>query len=99
MSHFLTKGDLGGSSILGKPRAMVKVKVRREKSKVSLEIVPGIGVAKPDTILVALPDRIPVLSPDGEVVKPSRGSSFWVTVETIDPFHGVMELPGDWKFR
>ena len=98
MSHFLTKGDLSKTSVLGKLRAMAKVMVRRKKNKVSLEIVPDIGIAKVDTIVASLPDRIDVLDPDGEVLKPSKGSTFWVTVETIDPFHGIIELPDDWRF-
>jgi len=99
VSHFLREGELAGVQILGKPRALAKVRVVRKKGSVSLEIVPEIGVARMDAQLVPLPDRVKVIEPGGKkAVRPSRGSAFWVTVETIDPFHGVVELPNDWRF-
>lgn len=99
MSHFLREYELAGVQILGKPRAMAKVRVLRKKGSISLEIVPGLGIARMDTQLVPLPDRVKVVEPSGKkVVRPSKGSAFWVTVETIDPFHGVVELPNEWSF-
>lgn len=99
MSHFLLERERARGETIGKRRAMVKVRVRGKGKDVSLEVqTDGIGVAKSDAQLSPLPDRVKVVDVDGKVVTPSHGSSFWVTSETIDPFHGVIEIPDDWQF-
>lgn len=91
--HFLRKAELDRLDCeLGKNWAAVRVRVAGTR----LVMTPGddghaIVVCKRDTLFVPLPDRIQVVGPDSKVVKPSKGSRFWVTVETFDPFHLVTE--------
>jgi hypothetical protein len=91
--HFLRKDELDRLDCeLGKPYAAVRVRVQGTH----LVMTPGdeghcIVICKMDTLFVPLPERISVVGPDGQAVKPSKGSRFWVTVETIDPFHLVTE--------
>ena len=96
--HFLRKSEVYGRT-LGKPRACVTVKV--EKDRLVLvepeDDKPNIGIAKMDTQWSEVPERIKVVGPDGKVIKPSKGKKFYVSIETFDPFHLVMEAgDGDW---
>ena len=95
--HFLRKAEVYART-LTRPRAAVKVKLEKDKLVVSGpddEGNPNIFVAKLDTQWAPVPDRIKVVGPDGKVIKPSKGKSFYVTVETFDPFHAVMEASDD----
>lgn len=96
--HFLRKNEVY-SRTLGKPRACVKVRVEKDTLVVCEpeDDKPNISVAKTDTQWSEVPDRVTVVGADGKVIKPSKGKKFYVTVETFDPFHLVMEAgDGDW---
>jgi hypothetical protein len=86
--HFLRKGELECPLALGKPRAAVQVRVAGTQVAIMED---SLVVAHRDALFVPLPERIKVVGPDGKVVTPSRDSRFWVTVETIDPYHLVIE--------
>lgn len=65
--------------------AAVKVEVVGK----TLRVVEGSGIAVIDpskqVTLAPIPEGYTVTSSDGEAILPSRG--FWVTLDTIDPFH------------
>ncbi len=84
------KNTVGAKSI-GRPRAGIKV--RREKG--GLLVNAGeIGVLKSDALVVPLPSYLHVVDSDGEgSIKPSNGKSFFITTETFDPYHFIVELP------
>lgn len=85
--HFLRKSEVQGFT-LTRPRACVSVRVEKDK----LVIEPGsIAVLKIGVLLSPVPDRVKVVGPDGKVVKPSKGKQFFVTTETFDPCHAVLE--------
>lgn len=85
-THLL--GDLTG----GKPRACVTV--RREGNNLVVYPVQGIGALKADTEVMPLVDGVRVVDPErGRPIAPSKGSAFYITVATFDPFHLVCELP------
>lgn len=75
----------------------MKVQVEGKRGSYGLRIADGIFFLKFDTLVVELPEKIKVLSAEGPVT-PSKGSKFYVTVETIDPCHAVVELPDSWCF-
>ncbi len=92
--HFLRQEEAALERELGKPYAAVKVRV----TGTQLQIQPHgddnesvISVVRMDTLLAPLPERFRVVGPNGKVVKPSKGKRFWVTTQTIDPFHLVLE--------
>jgi hypothetical protein len=87
--HFLRKDELSCPRELGKARAAVRVKV--DGTRLVMTAVDAIVVAKRDALFVPLPERIRVIGPDGKAIKPSRGARFWITVETLDPYHLVTE--------
>ncbi len=90
--HPVRKNELYSARTINRPRAAVRVRLERT----GLVIVPGeISVLKNDAFVVPLPDRLRVVSEDGEVVKPSDGSIFLITTETMNPFHLVTQLPRD----
>jgi hypothetical protein len=85
--HFLRKSEVHGRS-LEMPRACVTVRVVKD----TLVIESGsLGVLKIGAQMAPVPERMKVVTDDGKVVKPSKGKQFWVTVETFDPMHAVME--------
>lgn len=99
MSHFLSSDKYGYSRFTTKPYACVKVQTVRVGRKVQLQIVPenSIFVMKVDTGLRQLPKDIPIVGPDGEVCAAS--GEFFVTTETFDPYHLVIDaLDGNRPF-
>lgn len=83
---------------LGKPWAMATARLTSRKTltvpaTITIDGIerPNISVAKSDTEWTRLPDDIRVLDGDGELISPSAGRCFYVTVATIDPFHGLCE--------
>ena len=95
--HFLRKSEVYART-LTRPRAGVTVKVEKDKLVVlepDDEGKPNIHIAKMGTEWSLVPDRVKVVGPDGKVIKPSKGKAFYVTVETFDPFHMVMEASPD----
>lgn len=97
MGHFL--GKRAFSRPLTKPWAMVQAEVRGRKTLVIPATVmregeerANIGVLKPPVQLAELPDDVAVVDADGDKLKPSPGRKFYVSTETIDPCHALVEL-------
>lgn len=90
MAHFLGLDRLDRPRCIGKPWAMVTVRLVARKR---LQIQEGsIAVAKNDAEWCRLPDDMEVVDQDGELVLPSDGRQFFVTVDTINPLHGLTEI-------
>jgi hypothetical protein len=89
MSHFLRGSEAHRYRAVGKVWAAVTVE-RRKDDLVIQE--GGVVVLKMDALVAPLPERIRVVSPKGEVIKPSEGKQFLVTLETCCPFHAICEL-------
>lgn len=71
--------------------AVVKAETRGVGSRATLTVV-GDGVFVAENIqMLKIPDRIKVLSQDGDEIMPSNGMTFWMSAETIDQFHLVTE--------
>lgn len=90
--YFLPRKDIFEME-LPSARACVKVRVKKGKGKsVDLVLIPGsgIGILPEGTLMTSLPDYVRVVTPDGEVLQPT--GKFYATVETIDPFHAVVDL-------
>lgn len=67
-------------------------------AKKRLQVQVGIAIAKADVKWYPLPPYMEVVAPDGALIRPSSGRSFFVTVETFNPFHGLTEAaPGDMR--
>jgi hypothetical protein len=75
---------------LGRPFAAVMV----ERDGQTLRIIPEqFKILKPDTQIAELPDDIAVMAPVGkQAVPPER--RFWITVQTFDPYHAVLDWDG-----
>lgn len=88
--HFLKKAALRSHAI-GKPRAAVRVKF--DSKKKALVIVEGEGfmVLKDDSLISEIPSNIPILDSKGKPILAS--GKFFVTTETFDPYHAVVDLP------
>lgn len=96
MSHFLRMSERPHwPTVLGKPRAAVTVKASGDGAQLHIHPDTKTGlpftVARGDVNWAPLPERCSVLGPDGEAVGPSSGRRFYVSMDTIDPFHMVME--------
>lgn len=94
--HFLNKGELS-SRHLPKLRAGATVRLQGRDTLVLCtpdEMEGGcIFLVPPDALICKLPERIKVVDSKGEVVNPTKGRSFYVTQETLNPFHGLTEVP------
>lgn len=93
MSHVLRKDELHSERELGTRRVGVHAMVERRVRLRTAGHGSGLSVLHADTRIAPLPDRLKVVGEDGEEIKPTRGSRFWITTETIDPMHVVCELP------
>lgn len=92
MSHFLHAKELRQKTRLGAPRAAVTVLVKGSLMAPILEVQPGVSIAKADAQLAVLPGHVRVVDSEGKDVKPSPGAVFMVSIETIDPFHLVVQV-------
>ena len=65
-----------------------------ERKGKTLRIIPEqFHILKHDVYVAELPEDFKVLSPLGdEVVPPSSG--YWITTETFDPYHAVLDWDG-----
>lgn len=93
--HFLRVSERPPHSITGrvtgKPWACVTVRVESKGER--LVVQPGsIAVTKRDTLFWPLPERCSVVDEEGTVVKPSAGRRFFVSLETFDPHHLLIEI-------
>lgn len=79
--------DPHATFVIRTPWAGVMVKRRGRNTLEIGEIV----ILKPDTIVARLPDTFEVTGPStGEVIRSER-DGFWITVESIDPYHVVCD--------
>jgi len=85
--HFLRQDESRGEIAVGRPYAVAHVRV----DGTQLRLDGGIGVARADTLFVPLPERVQVVDLNGQVMKPSKGKRFWVSTESFDPHHLVLE--------
>lgn len=85
--HFLRKTEIQNLR-LPRLRAFVTVKL---EGKSKLIIQEGISMAKIDTQWAELPARVKVFDPDGEEVLPEEGNRFYVSVESFNPCHALIE--------
>lgn len=95
--HFLRKNENPGWGARHTTRVLAAVRVRHEtvdrEDRLVLDPDPEadpFSFVKPGTALVKLPDRVPVLAPDGSRIKTSH--QFWVTTETFNPYHLVLDI-------
>lgn len=88
--HFLRKTEREPVFRLPKPWAAVSVRVDKDKLVVQSEVF----VAKEEIALVLLPERFKVVSSGGEIVRPTSGARFFISLETFDPCHLLLEWGG-----
>ena len=87
MSHFLA-GPVRGfhDAVVRRPYACVKVKLL---GKTTLRVFPGVFFVKTGSYVRVLPEKIAVVDEAGETV-PASGQ-FYVTSESIDPYHLLID--------
>jgi hypothetical protein len=88
--HFLRKTEREPVFRLPKPWAAVSVRV----DKNDLVVQSGVSVAEGGIALALLSARFRVVSGDGETVGPTPGSKFFVSLESFDPLHLLLEWRG-----
>lgn len=88
--HFLKRDELYGGIRTSKPWAAVQVRIERGSPR-TLTIQPGVSVLKVDVMLIPLPENVRVVDGDGNAVVASH--RFWVTTESFDPFHLLLDAP------
>jgi hypothetical protein len=87
MSHPLA-GEKGRA--LGKRWAATKAEL---KNRDELHLVEGgFLILKADAFVTELPTKFVVFDQDGAPVLPSPGKRFFITTESINPFHAITEL-------
>ena len=86
--HFL--GAVERPYPLGRPRAAVMVASEERGARLVIDDEYGIVVARADALFYPLPDHCKVFR-DGKEIKPSKGKRFWVSTETFDPYHMILE--------
>lgn len=90
MSHFMKTATRGAHEI-GVLRAGVKVRYdTKKKALLIVEDEPPF-VFKTDAKVIELPKGVPVIDSKGKAITAS--GQFFVTTETIDPFHGLVDMP------
>jgi len=87
MSHLLHSSERVGARPVGRPYAAVLAEKRGD----ALQVVDRVVLIKPDAQVVRLPDRIRILSGDSPI-EPTWG--FWISVETMDPYHAILDWDG-----
>jgi hypothetical protein len=95
--HFLTKKELDSEArrMSGGRRVAATIEaVRRGKDRILVICGPDdvehpVFMPKIGSAMIRLPETIKIESPDGSVCKPTW--AFWVSLETIDPFHFVID--------
>jgi len=76
---------------VGRPYAAVVVE-NTGKKKLAIQL-GQIQVMKHDAYVVMLPDDFKVINPeDGTVIDAEH--TFWITTETFDPYHAVIDWDG-----
>ncbi len=94
MTHPVKPADAQSARRIDYRRACVTV----ERRKGDLVVVVGkIGVTQTDALIAAVPDYLRVVDTNGKTIPPSRGKRFFVSTETFDPFHFVVEMPEDFR--
>lgn len=94
MTHFLLAREKR-VGYLRRPLAAVTVRAAKKgKDRVLIvqtsdEVKHPIGVLKVGVTLAPLPSGVKVLDDEGEPIAPSHG--FWVTTETLDPYHMLID--------
>lgn len=82
------KPDEARERHLDKPRAAVMVELAHGE----LVVVAGsVTIAKPDVLWARLPDRLRVVDGSGKPIKASDGRAFYISTETFNPCHLLME--------
>lgn len=92
MTHFLRKGEVSGSSVQ-QPIACVTCRLEKIGGKEVLRLVDTedvIGILKVGSLVAPLPDRVSLLPAEDDVPIVAE-HRFWVSTETIDPYHVVID--------
>ena len=88
MSHFLPgPGNQHHGVVVKRPHACVKVEL---VNKTTLRVLPGVALIKPGTYVQLVPEKINVI--DGSSGEISASGRFYVTSETIDPYHLLIDV-------
>lgn len=96
--HFLRKDEVHGRAIRDVvpscgPMGWACVKVKLEAKDRLCIVVGSIGVLKPEALVAPLPKRMKVVTDEGEQIAPSEGKRFYVTVNSFNPNHALVEAP------
>lgn len=91
MSHPLHQDERRGCEALGRTWAAVEVVNAGDHLQLNPEA--GVFIAKADALWMPLPERLQLRAPNGEVLRPSSGRTFFISAETFDPYHAVLEAP------
>lgn len=89
MTHPLRAIEARGARSLTRRSAAVTVKRRGDELLVSAE---PLFIAKLGTSVAELPDRFLVIGFDGAPLLPSPGRRFFITTESFDPVHALLEM-------
>lgn len=86
--HFLRKDELF-TRRLRKSKAVVSVRLNGNSLVVGED--QRVGVADESLEWAKLPERISVVDPDGNALKASPETVFYVSLETFNPYHLLTE--------
>jgi len=90
MAHFLPPRDIHEQG-LPKERAAVQVEVRRGRGKsATLTTMPGVHIVPAGTRMTLLPEWVEVVNSKGAKIEAT--GRFYVTVESLDPYHLLVDL-------
>lgn len=93
MSHFLLKKDHAPHRTMERHYVAIRVRVVSKRPRV-LQMDPDIGaglcIIKAGTKVARLPDDVEVRGPGGTVL-PRGEAKLYTTVETIDPYHLLLD--------
>ena len=88
--HFLTNRERDRADRIGRLRAAVTVRFERRGGQRTLNVEPGIKMLTHDALIVPLPKNVLVLDEDGKAIQPV--GTFYVTLESFDPFHLLADI-------
>lgn len=98
MAHFATAHvKKSRVVVLTRPHAIVMVEVVKQRPTPVLVLAGGVEIAQWDTQWVEVPPGTVIQTPDGDTIEPS--GTFYVSVETFDPYHAVMDVTQEGVFH
>jgi hypothetical protein len=90
--HFLKKNEISSCRLR---RRKASTSARLSENTLVVGEDARVGVADEALEWTKLPERVQVVDPEGKKIKPSPGKLFYVSLQSFNPYHILMEAAED----